>query len=88
MESIEHEGAAGRAWGWVIVVLVAALVVGWGLASFLFIPDVQRRWHFGVLPDTPSESVYSTGATPAEAKPPRQILPLPEAQPTDTGGKP
>jgi hypothetical protein len=89
MEPTEQEAATGRVWGWVIVILVAALVLAWGLASFFLIPDVKRQWHFGALPDTPGESVYSTGATPQESPPPRQFPALPEAQSkTDTGGRP
>ena len=76
-------------WSWIVVLLVAALVVAWGLVAFTLVRDVPRTWHHGALPDTPSESIYSTNPTPDAANPPRQILPLPEAKPKkDAGGGP
>ena len=75
--------------GWLIVILVAALVVLWGLFNYAFVKDPLRSWHFGALPDAPSESVYSTEAVPQSATPPQQSPMLPEAQPKQPpGGKP
>jgi hypothetical protein len=83
------EKAAGPVWGWVIVILVAALVVAWGLASFVLVPDVPRAFNSGALPDAPGESVYSTNPTPREAVPPLQIPSATETlQPKESGGAP
>ena len=81
------ESRAGVAWGWVVVILVAALVIAWGLLAFVLVPDVPRTWHMGALPDAPGESVYSTNPPPREAAPPPQIPPETEKlQPQGTGG--
>ena len=71
---------------WAIIVIVAALIVCWGLLNFALVKDLPRRWHFGVLPDTPSASVYSTEEAPQSSTPPRQTPMLPEAQPKKPSG--
>jgi hypothetical protein len=73
---------------WAVVILICLLVLGWGLLIFSTVKDPPRRWHLGALPDAPSQSVYSTAEPPATANPPRQVPPLPEAQPgkADGGG--
>jgi len=80
--------ASRGAWrGWLIVILVAAVVTVWGLVNFVFVRDVPRSWHFGTLPSAPSESVYSTHSPTESASPPAQIPPLPEAQPSPPPGE-
>ena len=70
---------------WLIIVLFSAAIIGWGVLNYVLIRDEPRHWDFGVLPSTPSESIYSTAPTPAPSSvPPQQIEPLPEAQPTKT----
>ena len=71
---------------WAIVILVAALVALWGLLNFALVKDLPRTWQFGVLPDAPSESVYSTEEAPQSTTPPRQTPMLPEAQPKKPAG--
>jgi hypothetical protein len=90
MNTNESTTRGAGAWGWVVIVLVSALVVAWGLAAYVLVRDVPRTWHRGSLPDTPGESIYSTAPAPATATAPLQIPPLPEAQPkpTATGGRP
>jgi hypothetical protein len=89
MEPNEQVERAGRGWGWLIVILVAALVAAWGLLSFARVPDVPRTWRYGAPPDAPGESVYSSNPTPREAAPPVQMAPLPEARPAaGSGGAP
>jgi hypothetical protein len=88
MEPSEKIETPARWWGWLVVILVCALVVAWGLVNFFLVKDGPRTWHFGTLPDAPSESIYSSRETPEAANPPRQIPPLPEAQPKKTGGGP
>jgi hypothetical protein len=85
VESHETEEAMSVR-GWAIVILVAALVALWGLLNFAVVKDLPRTWHFGVLPDAPSESVYSTEEAPQSLTPPRQTPMLPEAQPKKPAG--
>lgn len=70
--------------GWAVLLAVCLAMLAWGLAIFLFVPAVpeaQRRWDFGALPDVPGESIYST-STPQPASAPAQLPPLPEADPS------
>jgi hypothetical protein len=64
---------------WIFVVVLSALLVGWGLLNYKMIPERHREFDYGVLPDTPAQSEYSTGRPPAPAVAPDQILPLPGA---------
>jgi hypothetical protein len=89
MESSEPAEKGDTVLGWIVIVLIAMLVVAWGLLAFALVRDVPRAWHYGALPDTPGESVYSSNPTPDATTPPPQIAPLPEAQPkSKTGGRP
>jgi hypothetical protein len=89
MQQPHETGEAFSVRDWLIIVIVAALIVCWGLLNFALVRDPPRTWHFGVLPDAPSESVYSTEKAPQSATPPRQTPMLPEAQPKKpTGGAP
>jgi hypothetical protein len=78
--------------GWLIAILISLLVAGWGLMISKSVRDNRRTWDYGVLQDTPSESIYSTTSPPKAAPPPKQVQTLPEAVPwkgtsTDVGGK-
>jgi len=87
MESSQETERNGWVWGWIVAILVAALVVGWGLLSFFTVRDEPRTWHFGVLPDAPGQSIYSTRESPDAAGPvPTQIPALPEARPKSAPG--
>ena len=94
MNTTQSPAKGDGVWSWIVIILVAALVVAWGLVAFMLVRDVPRTWHRGALPDTPSESIYSTSPAPDAANPPPQIQPLPEAKPKqaaptkDTGGRP
>jgi hypothetical protein len=68
-------------WGWIIIVLLCAGIIGWGLFNYAMIKDRQRAWNFGALPDAPSQSIYSTVPATATNEPPKQIFALPEAKP-------
>jgi len=81
MEESQETKEAFSIRDWAIIVFVAALIVCWGLLNFALVKDPPRTWHFGVLPDAPGESVYSTEGAPQTATPPRQTPMLPEAQP-------
>jgi hypothetical protein len=87
MNDGEERGAADSRAGWLILLAMCAALVGWGILNYALVRDRPREWDFGVLKDTPGQSIYSTQPTPAVAAPPRQIPPLPEAKPrTATGG--
>jgi len=68
-------------WGWIILVVFSACLVGWGLAIYFLVQDAPRQWDFGALKDAPGESIYST-SEPVEGKnAPQQVPTLPEANP-------
>ncbi|HEX8950180.1 MAG TPA: hypothetical protein VF790_14525 [Dissulfurispiraceae bacterium] len=71
-------------WGWVIITLYSAVIIGFGMLVHHIVPERPREWNYGQLPDTPAESVYSTVKPPEGAKPERVIPRLPEARPLDT----
>jgi hypothetical protein len=73
----DHELSAP--WGWLIIILFSACIMGYGWLVYCLIPDAPRSWDFGELPDTPAESIYSTEQPRAAARPQRQIQRLPEA---------
>lgn len=73
----EHYQTSGR-WSWVIILAGGVILVAWGLFHLILVNDRTRQFDFGALPDTPGESVYSTGTHHPKAAP-LQIAPLPEA---------
>jgi hypothetical protein len=66
-------------WSWVILIVFAALILGWGMFAEMIVTTAPSQWDFGVLPDTPSQSAYST-FLPAEGNVPDQIHRIPDAQ--------
>jgi hypothetical protein len=87
----EFENVAGAESGsaarhWAVVILVVLLTIGWGLLIYALVSDRPREWDFSSLPDAPSQSIYSTRESPEGPNPPRQIPPLPEAQPKKAQG--
>lgn len=67
-------------YGWWIVLLICAALLGWGLIQYATIRDEPRRWDFDVQPDAPGESEASTTRPDLRAPAPPQIEPLPEAR--------
>lgn len=65
---------------WVILIAFCALIMSWGMFVEMMIMDRPAQWDFGQLPDTPSESVYSTSVPPPEVNVPFQIQRIPDAQ--------
>ncbi len=70
-------------WGWVLLILFAASILGYGMLSHMIIPDAPREWDFGQFPDTPAQSVYSTVEPLRGAGYPRVIQILPGAAPLE-----
>jgi len=68
-------------WGWIIILLFSASIMGFGWLAYCIIPEASRHWDFGQLPDTPAESIYSTEEPRDPALPRRQLPQLPEARP-------
>ena len=67
-------------WSWVLLIVFSLLIMAWGMFIEMMVGMEQpRTWDFGVLPDTPAESVYSTVAAPSDVNVPLQIERLPEA---------
>jgi len=67
-------------WSWAFLIAFTALIMCWGMfVEMMAGEDQPRTWDFGVLPDVPSQSVYSTVAQPNDVNVPLQIKPLPEA---------
>jgi hypothetical protein len=81
MNSKPENNSAGSFKDWVIMLIIAALVSGWGLFVYFRVQDRPRQWDFGVLPDAPSQSIYSTTPPPGNAAVPTQTPVLPEATP-------
>jgi hypothetical protein len=70
-------------WGWVLLILFAASILGYGMLSHMILPDTPREWDFGQFPDAPAESVYSTVEPVRGAAYPNVIKTLPEARPLE-----
>ncbi len=45
---------------WVILIVFPLIIMGWGMFVEMIVSTGPAKWDFGVLPDTPSQSVYST----------------------------
>ena len=76
-----------QAVGWLLLVLLSASLIGYALWVHALVPDVDRQWDFGALPQAPAASIYSTRLTPAEKVPPQQLQPLPEARPLPSAAR-
>ena len=96
MERYEENKPIGAFWGWMMVFLLAAGVIGWCMFLMMMVTDPPRQWDFGAISETPAESVYSTLKAPRvhptfppllRTRPsvtkdvPRQLPPLPEGVP-------
>ena len=71
---------------WLAVTGLTLLVASWGLAIYLLVPDNPPAWEYGVLPDVPGSSIYSTAAAPPPPTTGRQIALPPETLPARTKG--
>ncbi len=65
---------------WIILIVFPIIILSWGMFAEMIIPDIQPQWDFGVLPDTPSQSDYSTALSPSDINVPKQIQRIPDAQ--------
>ena len=67
-------------WSWVFLIAFCALILGWGMFVEMMVMGQPPHWDFGQLPDTPSQSIYSTSPAPADVNIPYQIQRIPDAQ--------
>jgi hypothetical protein len=44
---------------WVIIAVGMVLILAWGMAIHMMIPETPRHWNFNTYPESPSESKYS-----------------------------
>jgi hypothetical protein len=82
-EEYEHFIHFSQRWGWTILIGVSFLFIGFGMVAMFTIMDPPRAWDFGVAPDTPASSIYTSGGPgySRNQNPPRVIARLPEAAP-------
>lgn len=66
-----------QVWTWLAILLLAVVILGWGMVTHMAVPDVPRQWDFDTLADTPGQSIYATRPPPpeGEAVPPQIQLP-------------
>jgi len=73
----DEEKEMPQLWGWVVIILFSAAIVGYGIATYFLVDDAPRRWDYRILPDTPAQSIYNTSIPKKPAQAPPQIAPLP-----------
>jgi hypothetical protein len=74
---LEEYEPAKPFWGWIIVIVLSVLTLSWGMITHMAVPDVERHWDFGSVPDAPGESAFSTVPPPRAPEVPLQIELLP-----------
>ena len=82
-EKYEEYKLLPQFWGWVILLAWSVSLIVWALWLHAIIPDTERQWSYGALPQVPAESIYSTVPAPREAEPRQQMEPLPGARPLE-----
>jgi hypothetical protein len=70
-------------WGWVMLIVLAIIISGFGMWAHHGIPDPPRYWDHGELLDTPAQSVYSTFEPSPITTQKKIVNPLPEGRPLD-----
>jgi hypothetical protein len=75
----EEQTIISSFWSWVILIVFCAIIMGWGMFVEMIVGEQPSHWDFGILPDTPSQSVYSTVSPPSDVNVPYQIHRIPDA---------
>jgi hypothetical protein len=75
----EEQTIISSFWSWVILIVFPILILSWGMFVEMVVSVGPSRWDFGTLPDTPSQSVYSTSLPPSDVNVPYQIHRIPDA---------
>jgi hypothetical protein len=68
-------------WSWILLILLCAGLMGWGMLVYLIVPDGPRHWDYRKMPDVPGESAYGTRLPSAWRRPSQQMPKLPGARP-------
>jgi hypothetical protein len=84
-QAYEEYKVPPQIWGWVLLILFALSLMGYGMWSHHLIPDPPRYWDHGSLPDTPAQSEYSTYVPSPLTTRERVVSPLPEGKPLEPG---
>lgn len=87
-ELYEEYKVPPQIWGWIMVIVFAIVISGFGMWAHHGIPDPPRYWHHGQLPDTPAESIYSSFQPSPVWTTKRIINPLPEGKPLEPENRP
>jgi hypothetical protein len=85
MDHYEEHTDLSAGVSWLFLILFSIFILGWGMLLMCMVMDAPREWSFGVLPDTPGESIYSTVVPAPSAGCNVQVAPLPGALPTRVG---
>ena len=64
----EEQTIISSFWSWVILIVFPITILGWGMFVEMIVSVGPSRWDFGALPDTPSQSVYSTASPPSDVQ--------------------
>ncbi len=72
-----HEGSNRMAW--FLILLFVGLLLGYCMVMMVIIKSPPREWDYEILPDAPSQSIYSTKDYKDLLFPPEQIERLPES---------
>ena len=65
---------------WAILIIFPVIILTWGMFVEMLVDTQPAHWDFGVLPDTPSVSQYSTALPPSDVNVPYQIKRIPDSQ--------
>jgi flagellar basal body-associated protein FliL len=76
----EEQTLISSAASWVILIVFPIIILSWGMFVEMIVMVGSSRWDFGVLPDTPSQSQYSTVTPPPDVNVPYQMQRIPYAQ--------
>ena len=82
MERYEEYTELSSRVSWIVLILFSLFILGWGMLLMCMVMDAPRAWDFGILPDTPGESIYSTVSVAGAKRPVIQVAPLPDALPS------
>jgi hypothetical protein len=55
---------------WIILIVFPIIILSWGMFVKMIVATGPAHWDFGILPDTPSQSIYSTAEPPKNVRMP------------------
>jgi len=72
--------------GWLLIVGISAVLLGWGMVLHIGVASPARQWDFGAHEHAPAAAPYTSVPSPPSPEvvvPPAQTPPLPEGKPWD-----